>query len=529
MSLLAESPITAPSPETRTRRQSPRRSLSLDALRGLAIIGMVLSSMLPYFSNTLPPWMYHAQVPPPSHEYNADLYGMTWVDLVFPLFLFALGAAVPLAITARCENGATKWGLTCSAIFRGALLLFFAFYEQHLTPGLLTDSYGKWGYTISILAFVLLFPVFIRLPRTWPSWSQWLIRILGWGTALALLLSVRYADGSGFTVHRRDIILVILANVAVSTALIRIWLGGRASPKLCIMGLVAALMLARRFTTWGIPVTDLQILQPLLGDWLYHGTVWAFRPAYQQYLLITMPGLIAGEILAGWLRPGAQRLSFSIQNSRWRQLSMVRCLCLAIICVAIAACNLIGFSLHDWNFSVVTTAALAAIGFALLYSPPARKQVRLNAGLRGQPRISALVFRSLFTWGIVWLALGIALYFDEGGIRKDPPTFSYMFVSTGLAHILLIAFAVITDAMHRPALLYPLIDNGQNPMICYVIGSMLVVPILQLLPVDGGSVLDWLTTLTPTPWTAFTRGVGLTLIAALLVSGLTRLKIFWRT
>jgi len=529
MSLLAESSINPAGQETRSRRQSLRRSLSLDALRGLAIIGMVLSSMLPYFSNTLPPWMYHAQVPPPAHEYNAALYGMTWVDLVFPLFLFALGAAVPLAITARCEQGASKWGLTGSAIARGILLLFFALYEQHLTPGLLTDSYGKWGYGISILAFVLLFPIFVRLPRSWPSWSKWLIRILGWSAALALLFSVRYDDGSGFTVHRRDIILVILANVAVSTALVRIWLGERVSPKLCIMGLVAVLMLARRFTPWGIPVTDLQILQPLLGDWLYHGIVWAFRPAYQQYLLITMPGLIAGEILTGWLRPGAQRLSFSIQNSRWRQLSMVRCLGLAIVCATIALCNVIAFTLHDWAFSIIITLALSFMGFVLLYSPPARKQVRLNAGLRGQPRISALVFRSLFTWGVVWLALGVALYFDEGGIRKDPPTFSYMFVSAGLAHMLLIAFAVITDAMHRPALLYPLIDNGQNPMICYVIGSMLVVPILQLIPAGDGSVLDWLTKLTPTPWTAFARGVGLTLIAALLVSGLTRLKIFWRT
>ena len=62
-----------------------RRALSLDALRGFAILTMVLSGTVPY--KGLPAWMYHAQLPPPDRVFNPNLPGLTWVDLVFPFLL----------------------------------------------------------------------------------------------------------------------------------------------------------------------------------------------------------------------------------------------------------------------------------------------------------------------------------------------------------------------------------------------------------------------------------------------------------
>ena len=72
------------------------RALSIDALRGYAIITMVLSATI--VAGILPGWMYHAQTPPPTHAFNPDVPGLTWVDLVFPSFLFAMGAAFPFSI-----------------------------------------------------------------------------------------------------------------------------------------------------------------------------------------------------------------------------------------------------------------------------------------------------------------------------------------------------------------------------------------------------------------------------------------------
>ncbi|MBF1074842.1 MAG: DUF5009 domain-containing protein, partial [Prevotellaceae bacterium] len=54
------------------------RSHALDALRGYAIMTMILSATEAF--GILPPWMYHAQVPPPGHAFNPHIYGITWVD-----------------------------------------------------------------------------------------------------------------------------------------------------------------------------------------------------------------------------------------------------------------------------------------------------------------------------------------------------------------------------------------------------------------------------------------------------------------
>ena len=69
----------------------------IDLLRGFAVIGMVFSGILP-FNGALPAWMYHAQVPPPNHIFDPTLAGLTWVDLVFPFFLFSMGAVIPAVL-----------------------------------------------------------------------------------------------------------------------------------------------------------------------------------------------------------------------------------------------------------------------------------------------------------------------------------------------------------------------------------------------------------------------------------------------
>ena len=86
------------------------RAYALDALRGYAIITMVLSATI--VTQVLPGWMSHAQTPPPDHIFNPSLPGITWVDLVFPFFLFAMGAAFPFSIGKRAEKGDSKLKLT---------------------------------------------------------------------------------------------------------------------------------------------------------------------------------------------------------------------------------------------------------------------------------------------------------------------------------------------------------------------------------------------------------------------------------
>ena len=70
------------------------RASSLDALRGYAILTMVLSGSVAW--GVLPGWMYHAHGRSRSNfVFDGSIYGITWVDLVFPFFPVCHGSCLP--------------------------------------------------------------------------------------------------------------------------------------------------------------------------------------------------------------------------------------------------------------------------------------------------------------------------------------------------------------------------------------------------------------------------------------------------
>lgn len=109
-----------------------KRAYSLDALRGYAILTMILSATIAF--GILPGWMYHAQVPPPDHHFDPTVYGITWVDLVFPFFLFAMGAAFPFSIGKKLAGGVSRVCLLKAALLRGGQLTFFCHLHTAFVP-----------------------------------------------------------------------------------------------------------------------------------------------------------------------------------------------------------------------------------------------------------------------------------------------------------------------------------------------------------------------------------------------------------
>jgi heparan-alpha-glucosaminide N-acetyltransferase len=75
---------------------SPRVT-SIDIFRGLTMALMIFVNELSSIKG-LPWWNYHMPE-------NAN--GMTYVDMVFPAFLFILGMSVPLAVEQRLKKGAS--------------------------------------------------------------------------------------------------------------------------------------------------------------------------------------------------------------------------------------------------------------------------------------------------------------------------------------------------------------------------------------------------------------------------------------
>lgn len=85
-----------------------KRAYAVDLLRGLAIVGMVLSGQILWHAE-LPAWLFHAQVPPPSFRFDPSVPGITWVDLVFPFFLFSMGPLSRWPCVSGWSSGVNLW------------------------------------------------------------------------------------------------------------------------------------------------------------------------------------------------------------------------------------------------------------------------------------------------------------------------------------------------------------------------------------------------------------------------------------
>src|SRR5262249_2097329 len=134
------------------------------------------------------------------------------------------------------------------------------------------------------------------------------------------------------------------------------------------------------------------------------------------------------------------------------------------------------------------------------------------------------LYQKLFNWAAYWLVLGLLFEPWEGGIKKSHPTLSYYFVTSGLAICVYIGFSVLIDVLQKRSWVRLLIDNGQNPMIAYAGINNFIIPVLA---VTGAMVpLNHFVT---SPWRGLLKGALITLLMALAVSWLTRMKVFWRT
>lgn len=267
--------------------QKPRAH-ALDALRGYAIITMVLSAMEAF--SVLPRWMYHAQVPPPDHVFDPTIYGITWVDIIFPFFLFSMGAAIPLSLGRQHAKGESIMKLTWKTVQRWVKLTFFAIFIIHAFPFMLGYEQEWMRYAMPIFFFILLCLMFMPNPF---GLSPYKARTIAWSAylvAVGFMLLQPYAGGAPFRLTDSDCIMLILANVSLTGSIIYLLTIGHHLRRLALLPfLVALFMAAHTANSWPA--------QLIHTSWL----PWLYLPAYQEYLLIIIPGTVAGEWIAQWL------------------------------------------------------------------------------------------------------------------------------------------------------------------------------------------------------------------------------------
>lgn len=430
---------------------------------------MVLSSSIAF--GILPGWMYHAQTPPPYHRFNPELPGITWVDLVFPFFLFSMGAAIPLALQRKIRENTPAIRLFGQVAQRFVLLILFAVFTLHARAWVQAKPAGIAEYLISIGCFGLLCLIFIKMKSIWP-------KLAALAAAIAFLF-YKQAD-----VYTSDVIIVVLANMAFFGTIIWYLTRNRPLLRIGVLPFVAAVLIAGQ--TPGSWAEVLYNWSPL---------PWMYKFYYLKYLFIIIPGTFAGE----WLQQPVAEPSTADRRS-W--------LLVAAGTLLIVLINVICL----FNRQLVLNLFLSAgVGIAMLV-------------LCRNMKAPVLPWKNYLQAGIYLLWLGLFFDCTEGGIKKDPSNYSYYFVTTGLAFLVILGFCVLEYYGYAARIIGYLAKNGRNPMVAYVAGNLLLLPLLHLT-----GAIELFGAMEKDVWPGVLRGLLFTGIVSLITIFFVNRKWFWKT
>ncbi|MBY0477681.1 MAG: DUF5009 domain-containing protein [Chitinophagaceae bacterium] len=471
-----------------------QRNESLDALRGFAILTMILSGAVAY-GNVLPAWMFHAQVPPPLHKFDPSVPGITWVDLVFPFFLFSMGAAIPLSLKKQIENGRSFLQVLWMAVKRFALLAFFALFTQHMKAWVIADEPTAVEHMLSLLAFVLLFFQFYENKSEKGKTFFLIAKVSAFALALFLLWKLPFWSGKGFDFYKSDIIILVLANMALFGTVIYYLTADQPLMRIGILPFLMAVFLAAKEPTDGWAKELFQF--NAVGEWKFD---WLYKFYFLKYLFIIIPGTLAGEMIVEKmknekLKVENEEVKTSVQNL------------LMLIAVALLIMNLYGLFARILFVNLLVSVVLCAAALYLLKSVAKEH-----------------LYKQLTRTGTYLLLLGLFFESYEGGVKKDSSTYSYYFITSGLAFYILIVFSVMAKRRFLSSISTYLSLNGKNPMVAYVTGNLVLLPLLSL-------------TQTKPYWDAMNQNFFMGLMKGIVFTGIVSLitilfvkkKWFWKT
>jgi heparan-alpha-glucosaminide N-acetyltransferase len=174
---------------------APARIISVDALRGFVMFTMIFVNDLAGAPKSIvPPWM--------RHFHGKD--GMTFVDLVFPAFLFIVGMSIPFALSSRLARAEPITTTLRHIVVRALALLLIGIMMVNESPDPATMGWSAnlWStllYVAAILAFCTIsLPIGPTDPANLsrrPNRISLVLRSIGFATLAFLAFSFRGADG----------------------------------------------------------------------------------------------------------------------------------------------------------------------------------------------------------------------------------------------------------------------------------------------------------------------------------------------
>ena len=438
---------------------------------------MILCANIGYFSD-LPAWMFHAQTPPPTYAFNPDVPGITWVDLVFPFFLFTMGAAFPLAMRKRLENGASRWSVTGSLFRRWLTLTIFAIV---LGNAYMIGTSTRPNIVKGIFNVVLWGVMFMSLVRLKDEKKCRLVNNAG--MFLLIVMAVLGVDYMGLKLSRwsSDIIIMILANVAFFGGLL--WMFTKDSIRLRWLVLLFI-----------IAIKALSSYTPQVLDWIPSmGSIgWFFSWGYLQYLIIALAGSIVGDKL--------------LEHSRFGETVSIDRYHIVAGAVALVAMlvQLWGLFTRHILADFIISAVLGLVFVALTFKR-----------------------RNIVSWlgyfGFAFMLVGIIFDPIDGGITKDYCNLSYMITTTGMTALtgaFVLALELKWQIKGRG-----LSGCGQNPMLAYGVTTFVTGPILAMIGIG-----PWLDAISAgSPFWGVVRGLVYTLLMVAITCFFTKKKLFWRS
>ena len=462
-----------------------KRIASIDIVRGITIAGMVLCANIGYYSD-LPAWMFHAQTPPPTYAFNPDVPGITWVDLVFPFFIFAMGAAFPFAMRKRMEKGESWLSMCGSLVKRWLTLTIFALIlgNAYASPG---ADFPAWQ--IQIFKIALWVALFLSLVRVNVSKAaEGLKKHVGTavnvaGIAMLAVLTVIHTRYFGLSLSRwsSDIIIMILAVIALWGGILWMLTKDNLRLRWLVILLIAAFKALDSYAPAALEFVP-----------SFSGISWFFTWDWLQYLLIALPGSIVGDLILNHSRSG-EPLKVDTKGVVAGALALIA-----------ALVQLWGLFTRNVLADFCISAVLAASFVALTWK---QRNVYTNIG-----------------WiGFALMLLGIALDPVDGGITKDYCNLSYLFTTCGMTA--LVTAVLLMLEMKFGVKCRFVAGVGQNPMLAYTVTSFLIGPILSML-----GILPALYALAAgSQFWGVMQGVIITFLMMAVTFAFTKMKLFWRS
>ena len=265
-------PAQAVPTETVALRPEPPRIGSIDIFRGLTMVVMIFVNELASVKG-LPWWTYHM----PSKQ-----NGMTYVDVVFPAFLFVLGVTIPIAVERRIARGEPALRLWWHVVTRAFSLVVLGIIlanarksDPHLT-GLQPETWAA----VALAGAMLFWLVYPKESRPWH-------RVLKYGglvvliAMLAIFRRTTRAGDAAWLDFRYWEILGLIGRVYFAAAtlyiLLRRW---RVAPVILLVAFTALNIASR------MGMTPLQRVLPY--------ALWPFDSG--ELPSIAMAGIVAWQI-----------------------------------------------------------------------------------------------------------------------------------------------------------------------------------------------------------------------------------------